>query len=416
MRMRIQKSESGQVLAITILCMTTLLACVALAVDISTLFLEQRRAQTAADSAAIAGAMNLQYATTVDVTGTADTAASNNGFASGDVTVLNPPTDGYHTSSGYVEVKVIHSTPTTFMSMFGLPTVNVGARAVAGTTPSQACMYVLDPTDDDSFYIKGNSNLIAPKCGIQVNSKSPDAACVQGSASIEAPFLHIVGQQSSSGKCGKNPGAPVSGGVNPLADPFKNLKGPPTVGSCGSTSSATSITGNVAGPGNGSSVCYSNAVTINGATLGAGLYVFENGVTLSGTVNVNGGTLDVEQGGFSQGNATLNITAPTSGTYNGIAVMVPQTNTKVSCGNAANSMKITAPTCLQLQFGSGSGNLTGIIYAPWTAVFFQDEGGGVQAAAVIAYQFDSNSAVTLTDNYSDANPSTTPLTKVTLVE
>jgi hypothetical protein len=79
-------------------------------------------------------------------------------------------------------------------------------------------------------------------------------------------------------------------------------------------------------------------------------------------------------------------------------------------------MKPTTATCLQIQFGSGNQNLNGIIYAPWATVFLQDQGGGVQAAGVIAYDLRSNSSLTITNSYNDANPSTTPLKSIAMVE
>lgn len=307
--------------------------------------------------------------------------------------------------------------------------MNVGARAVAGTVPGPSCIYVLDPTGDDALWIKGSASIVTPNCGIQVDSNSANAVCIQGAAKIDGPYLKIHGKQSSGGKCGKNAGTNIMSGSGSVSDPFDNLMGPGPGGTgsgftsaCGSTSTATSITGTPTAPGYGNSICYSNAVTITSATLGAGTYVFEAGLTLSGNVVVGGSgstagaTLDIEQGAFSQGNANLSITAPTSGTYNSIAVMIPETNTQVSCGGAVNSMKPTTATCLQIQFGSGNQNLNGIIYAPWATVFLQDQGGGVQAAGVIAYDLRSNSSLTITNSYNDANPSTTPLKSIAMVE
>ena len=415
MRVKILNDESGQVLALTLVSMSLLLACIAFAVDLGMLFRAKRDVQIAADAAAIAGALASQYPNVnVSATQAADNAALINGIANVNQVTVNPtPTNGYHTGAGYVEVIISQPNPTVFMSMFGFSSVNVAARAVAGTVPGPACIYVLDPTDAHTLYLQGNASIDAPGCGIQVNSNSPDAFCDQGSASITAPYVHIVGGQSGSGKCGKSPGAPVVTGVAPVGDPFHDLTGPtPTNGECTSTSAATSITGVVGGPGAGNSICYTHAVTVSSATLGAGTYVFENGVTLSGTVTVNSGTLDIEQGTFSQGNATLNITAPTSGTYNGIALMQPSSNT--TAGTCKDGL---GEPCLQVQFGSGSGSMSGLIYAPTSQVYQQDHGGSTDSSGVIAYQiYLKASDMGITESYNAANPGTTPLTKVALVE
>ncbi|MGA8671071.1 MAG: hypothetical protein WB679_14405 [Terracidiphilus sp.] len=73
--------------------------------------------------------------------------------------------------------------------------------------------------------------------------------------------------------------------------------------------------------------------------------------------------------------------------------------------------------CLQLQFGSGSGTLNGLVYAPTSQVYQQDNGGGTVVSGVIAYQiYLKASTMDLTNSYNSANPTTTPLSKVALVE
>lgn len=427
MVMKISEGERGQILAMTVLAMTMLLGFVALAVDVGLLFREKRTAQIAADSAAIAAAMNYQYKGSSYATAAADAAAAANGFTNtADVVVTPSPTDGYHTGTGYIEVDIVHSTQTTLMGMFGFPTVTVGARAVAGTIGGPACMYVTDPTDSDTFYIKGKGTVTAPACGIQVNSTSLNATCNQGAAQVNAPYMHIVGGQDVGGPCKSTPKTPISTGVAPVGDPFDNFTGPTSTSQCTTNNvgmdASGNLTGTITGPGAGNTACYTfsttskgktkpAAVNLSAATLGPGTYVFMSGVNLSGTVTVNSGTLDIEQGTFSQGNAQLSITAPASKSnpYNGIALMQPSTNT------TASSCDTSAP-CLQIQFGSGNENLNGIIYAPTSEVYMQDEGGGVQAAGLVAYQLYVNSSLDLTDSYNDANPGTTPLVKVALVE
>jgi hypothetical protein len=128
--------------------------------------------------------------------------------------------------------------------------------------------------------------------------------------------------------------------------------------------------------------------------------MFEKGVTISGTVTVNGGTLDVYGGTFNQGNALLNITAPTSGTYNGIALMQPSNN--------AND--------LQVQFGSGNQKLDGYIYAPGAEVYLQDHGGGITATGIVAATMFDKASVIRIPSYDAAHPTTTVNRVVTLVE
>ena len=428
--MRFRDDESGQMLVLTAICMTLFFGFMALAIDVGLLFRARRNAQIAADAGAIAGAMQMEYG---DNSGCATVlcavqkAAAANGVPNADLTVNLPPTDGYHQGAGYVEVIASIPKSTFFIGTIykGNSAFTVSARSVAGIPPNPACLYVLDPSDPDTLYIKGKGQVSAPGCGIQVNSTSPNAACNQGAAKIVAPFLHIAGGQDTKGPCKTTPNTQVVAGVVPSGDPLNNFTGPTSDAQCSSYNNTatsgsgtkkspyqTAISGNIGGPGAGNTMCFNYAVSIaDGTVLGAGTYVFFNGVTLNGTVQVNSGTLDVEQGNFTQNNAQLSITAPSDAgdSYYGIALMQPSTNTTASSCD-------TSQPCLQVQFGSGNENLTGLIYAPTSELYMQDEGGGVQVTGVVAYQLYVNSQLSLTENYNTAYPSGSPLDKVSMVE
>jgi Flp pilus assembly protein TadG len=462
---RIAQEEAGQVLVMTLLTMTCLMGFLALAVDIGMLFRARRSAQTAADAAAIAGALEWEYNGSTNVTSVARTAAGNNGVTSTatNVDVHTSPniTSPYHTAAGYVEVIVHQPNPTIFMSAFGAlsgnagwSSVNVSARSIAGITPSTACIIALDKnSDDDAFWIKGNTTIQTPNCGIQVNSSSTGAFCDQGNAKIDGPYIRVTGNQKNGGKCGKPSGAPLLSGVPPANDPYAGLPDPSSQCNSGNTvpASTTNITSD---PGIASLVtvpttaaayggtsynltCFAGAVTLSNVTLGSNadqgnVYVFLNGVSMSGADTVYG-AIDVANGTYAQGNATLNSYATGSDnnssdkqfTFNSISIYQPSTNTTATCqdSSAKNAALTSSPfsnknpePCLQAQFGSGSGNLEGVIYAPTSMVYLQDQGGGVQAAGVVSYTVYVNSQLTITNNYSRANPSSTPLSTVSMVE
>ncbi|MDR5730540.1 MAG: pilus assembly protein TadG-related protein [Terriglobia bacterium] len=431
--MRVREDESGQMLVLTALSLTILLGFVALAVDVGVMFRAQRNMQIAADAAAVAAALNANYSTVSgsSPTSAADAAAALNGVASQYVTVNTYPNIayGWHTGLGYYEVLVSTPNPTIFMNVFGLHSINVAARAVAGIVPSPSCIYVLDQTDPATLDVQGDALINTPNCGIEVASSSPGAICTTGGkATINAPIIRTPGGQTGSGKCNGYQSNVLQSGSLSVTDPLNNFLGSPTDPPCsGSPDTSTfTLTGTVAGPGFGNSVCYMNAISISNANLGPGTYVFENGVTLNGTVNVgipsapnttttNGATLDVENGGFWQGNAALSIYAPQNKAtpYNGIALMVPSTNLVPTCDP---SIQQPAP-CLQVQFGSGYGNLTGLIYAPAATVYMQDNGGGTVVTGIISYKvYDKSSTLSVTDSYNSQNPSTTPLSTVAMVE
>ena len=251
--LRFTRDEKGQTLVVTALGMTVLMGMMGLAIDVGLMFRAKRIAQTAADSAAIAAALDYEYnGSTTSAATAARAAAGSNGISNtaSNVAVNFSPniTSAWHNTSGYVQAVVNLPNPTLFISAFYRTATpfTVTARAIAGTTPSVACIYVLDPTDASALYIQGSADISTPNCGIQVNSNSPDAFCDQGSASIEANFLHIVGGQSGKGRCAKAPGTtPVTTGVAPTGDPFNNMTGPIPATDCTGANTVTASTINV---------------------------------------------------------------------------------------------------------------------------------------------------------------------------
>ena len=117
MRMKALKDEGGQVLVMTVLCMTVLLGFLALAVDVGVLFNAKRRMQVAADAAATAAALDYSFnATKASAQAAAYNAAKSNGVdhsVTGNVvTFNNPPLQGYHKTNTNFEVIVGQPAPT----------------------------------------------------------------------------------------------------------------------------------------------------------------------------------------------------------------------------------------------------------------------------------------------------------------
>src|SRR5579871_1762506 len=142
--------RSGQALVLSAVGFSMLLGFVAMAVDTGSLYQAKRKLQTAADAAAVAGALDYLYNSSSTSAGAAArTASSQNGYTHGSngtvVTVNNPPTSGPNSGNSlFVEVIVSKPVPTFFMSLFGFSTVAEMARAVAGTpTSGKACIWIM---------------------------------------------------------------------------------------------------------------------------------------------------------------------------------------------------------------------------------------------------------------------------------
>jgi len=430
--------ESGQVLVLTALSMAALLGFVALATDVGLLFNAKRKLQIAADAAATAAAIKYVYsASSSDAIAAGQAAASANGMADGtggvSVVINDPPTSGYHTTSGYFEAIVSQPNPTYFMKVFNYNSMTVVARAVAGVVgPSDACIYVLDPSASGAMTLQGSFNVDAPKCGVIVDSTDPDALQFTGAAgTLTAAWVGVAG--GDGGHSSDSTPAPVTG-VVPMNNPLGNVTGPNPSTDCGYSSAATSITQTSPEASAGGVVCFTNpkGVTLSNVTLASGIYVFEYGVTLSGEVSTlpagttnppptdysGGATLDIYGGAMNINTGTiLELVAPSQSTglsTAGIAILEP----------APNSNAIT------IQKGNATGTITGIILAPDAQLYLQDSGGdntpctstlltncaiSFYSDIIVGQLFDKTATMAI-NSYSQAYPTDTPLKKIGLVE
>src|SRR5271156_7071391 len=110
-------SAGGQVMVLVCVSLIAIMGMIAVVTDFSFLQDQRNIMQTAADSAAIAGAEELNYGDQV-AAGKAD--AATNGYTDGagsvTVTINNPPTSGPNTAnSAYVEAIVSKPEPTYFL-------------------------------------------------------------------------------------------------------------------------------------------------------------------------------------------------------------------------------------------------------------------------------------------------------------
>ena len=455
------RSENGQALVFTAFMMTVLFAFMGLAIDVGLLFRAKRNLQSAADAAATAGALDYFYyasassaktagcdaVTANGISGTCNAASTCSGLSGTNVCINTPPKLGPNTGSAFTEAIITQPNPTAFMSMFGFPSVNITARAVAAAPGvSTNCVYLMNSSMSDALFMKGNGTIHATNCGVYVNSKSPTAAEGNGTTAVDAASLNIVGPDTAAASLDPNK---THTGVSPISPPIPlTLPAIPPSG-CTSSISQNEVTlsttsGNkikqasVSGSSSNNVVCFTNAggVTIDdGVALagaqGAGvLYVFQHGVTLNGAVSfgsyngtppVNGpfdptktisAVLDLAGGSLNQGNANLTIYAPTSGTYNSIALMQPTSNTSGGVHCPASPVS----PCLLIQRGSSGSVFDGIIYAPSAYVELQDNAGAVYATGLISDGLFVKASDLYINNYSQANPTTTPFKVITLVE
>jgi hypothetical protein len=306
-----------------------------------------------------------------------------------DPTAVDGPNAG---RAGFAEVTVSAPNPTYFMSLFKYNGIKVGARAVAGRGTTENCVYLLGTSGTD-FSNTGTVNLgnsPTTRCGLIDNST------YSNSGTVNALSIGVVGGVSARGSGTPAPAA----GIAPSGDPL-NLSAPPT-GFCNAPRTISSSTTLSAG-------CYAGLTIGSGVTLtfaSNGMFVFTGPITVSGA----GVTLEGTGVTFYLANTsasinfppaslpTLELSAPTSGTWNGILIYQSPSD--------ANSLPLE---------GHPGSFLRGIIYAPNAAVDLSNATGiSLSTSFVVNQLTNSGSSITLQD-YLQIN-SSSPLAAITLVE
>jgi Flp pilus assembly protein TadG len=394
----------------TALSIAVLLGFLALATDVGILLNDRRQMQSAADCAAVAGALELNYAVAdgyatqrAGAQAAANAAATTNGYTNGantTVTVNNGPNVGPHAgSAAYVEVFIRQNVPTLFMKLFTRTATTITVRAVAGLGVNNGCIWTLGGTGTDISQT-GSGSLDVSTCTIFDDSSSGSALTQTGSGSITARSIGIVGNYTKTGSGTISP-TPVTGilaASDPLASlvvpsistgsgcqPAQNFSGSGTfslnpgcyngvsiTGSGSLTLNAGNyvINGNLSSTGSSTVTLGAGNYTVNGnfsmtgsgaLSLGAGLYITNGNLGLTGSGALSGTGVSFYTTGQTSvtGSSSVNLTAPTSGTYNGVLFFQSRTD--------SNTISIT---------GSSALNLQGIIYAPDAALTFTGSGVG----------------------------------------
>ena len=385
------------------ICITCVCGLLGLSVDAGLMFRSKRILQTAADCGAIAGAAELNYGTSVTA---AQAATARNGVTNGSngvvVAVNTPPLYGPNKgASGYVEVIATRSVPTYFMRVLSFSAMSVGARAVAGLRPSQGCVYTLDTSGVD-VSLSGSGTLSVPSCGVVVNSSSSSAVNLSGSASITAKSIGIVGGSSVSGSASLKP-TPVHG-IAPVSNPLSYLQAPTyNAASCLANPNVTS-TKTIGPTVSGGTVCY-NGLTASGSgtlTLNPGVYVINGGFSSSGSIAINGSGVTIylaaPSGSLSlSGSGVFNLTAPTTGPYDGILFFEDSKDT--------HAMTVS---------GSSGSTLTGIFYAPSAMLNLSGSSGATFNSDLVTYTLAISGSAGIHE-YMGSN-GTSPLSSARVVE
>ncbi len=308
--------------------LVVLIGVMGLAVDMGYLRYMRRQIQGAADAAAIAGALELGACgggCTAAITTAGQTASAENGFSQGvngvNIEVDPPPVApdplAADTTDKLVEVVVSQPVPLHFASILGVSSARVTARADAKVSSNSNCVYALNTLDV-------TIGTVSSSCGLVVEATYD---CL---GLITAPRIGVVGGSGCPG---------VTTIAMPVpADPLVYLP-TSTVGPCGSGLTGTTYNGSpmqahVTGGTftfNPGVYCGGILVSAGNATFNPGTYVLPSAVGGPGGLNITAGTVTGNGVTFYNTGtgattftiavgavATVNLTAPTSGPYEGV--------------------------------------------------------------------------------------------------
>jgi len=331
--MKVIKNQRGIIFPLTAVSLVGLLIMAGLALDTGRLYSDYRRAQTAVDAAALAGAFEKYYGRVGTFQDAAQTAATNNGFTHNDnditVTINSPPLSGFYIGNPFsVEAIITQPSPTTFLRVLGINEINYSVRAVANGSLANGfnCVYVLEPSKKNAFQVTSDSSLDAG-CGIVINSTHERASAVESGSCVKAGLISIVGgfvtgqQCSADGgpayQCSKSGQCPLSGRGKPekdvpiaAPDPFIALLAPtvdrsggacPAEETCVDGANGTNVCSgkekDSGGPYEAYTIDDDGSKTLKPGTYCGGIHVKKGVVTLnSGVYILRGGGLRVEGG------------------------------------------------------------------------------------------------------------------------
>ena len=314
--------------------------------------------QQAADKSAYTAAIEKRAGSNTATILSAVTAiATDNGYEPGTLAVLYPPTMGvYKANTKAIEVDLSIKLPRYFTGLFFDDKVGESVRAVALLQDaSNACILALSKTASRAAQFSGSADLKLKGCTVMSDSIASDSIRVQGAAKLSADCLIAVGDTylTAGAKTTVCP-APITQ-APPVADPFASLAIP--------TVSGNKTVGNgnsVIQPGN-----YTSGMNISGTrTMQPGIYVVSGGdfkINANANITGTGVTIYLKAGTnvSINGNATVNLSAPTTGTYAGMLFFGDRTGTGSVTFNGTAASKFTGAIYFANQDIKYLGNFSG---------------------------------------------------------
>jgi hypothetical protein len=388
---RLLRETSGTTLALVAAAISALIGITGLGVETGLWYTINRYNQSAADVAALSGALEKAGGKPYsDLCNLAELAAKANGFsfvsfscptstpacsspATGQMCANNPPVLGPNTTNATaVEVILAQQQNTFFASLF-LPSVTIDTRAVAGLKAFPTCMLALNLNGQDLTAGGGGSaqNLTLTNCSFISDSNSSDSIRANGNVKITAAAIDTVGGTKISGSS-NSISPPITTIPNPVADPYAGafpaistlLTGLTTNGCPSVTGGSTTLTPGLYGGSCAKGSTAPMSLTGGATTLCSGVY-FLDGEDNKGEallIDNTGTTVTMGTPGTTYGT----VKCPTTQTINGTAYTIPFGITMIATSTAASCSKTNCGGGLVIGGTGSSHQPTVTLAAPTT--------------------------------------------------
>ncbi len=364
---RLARDGRGAVAIIVALVFPVIFGIAALTVDIGHVLYMEAKLQAAADAAALAAAsslddedaavdlaeeyagLNMPEGDFGTVLQAADVVFGTYDIGTGTFTADDTPTDAVRVTLNLSEANG-NAVTLFFAQVIGFTSRDVQSQAIATQSAGegQFCFLATEEEEEDAFKVSGSAELNLGDCGIAVASTDDNAAMkATGSAGITASTICVAGGFKDNSDGDIDP-PPDEGCTDIPDDPLAGLTAP-EVEDCGTCSEPdcfpnTKFTGNDAKNITLSPGTYCGGIKVSGSnktiTFEPGVYVLAggNGLKVSGRSNTLVNETDTGIGGVmffnteegdeddfaelsfsaSGGRNNVNLSAPTSGTYEGV--------------------------------------------------------------------------------------------------
>jgi Flp pilus assembly protein TadG len=397
--------RSGAILIMMALLLPAFIVIAAMSVEVGRDYMMRSELQSTADAAALAGASQIETsASAVKAQATAFAArnmststydsvlkAADVEMGAWDTTTKKFTAGGTDTNAVRVTTRLSSTNSNALTLFFGkvakISSSNITAQAVAvpGGSTGNGCVLALDPNNDaGALTVGGNGSISNSGCGVFVNSSSSSALTCNGNGSISGS-TSVVGGVSRAPNCSLS-GSSNKTGASSVSDPYSSVSRTPPSGSCSGNPSS----GSQSNPTGTIKLCSINVSGNNTLTLAAGVYYVSGGLSVAGngnlTATASGGVTLIVSGAVSlAGNGSIAITAPSSGTFAGIALMA------ASDATATTSESIG---------GNGTLKVTGAIYFPKQTLTIAGNGtsGSATCTQIIANELDFTGNASLQNN------------------